>query len=145
MVAVGEPAPEFQAPDQDGKEFRFSSLKGSPVVLYFYPAADTPGCTIEAKGFRDHMGEFRAKGVHVVGVSTDTCADQKAFASKYGLNFTLISDAGHAVAKAYGVLHPSGRARRVSFLVGKDGKVLDVVDSSSAETHVTRARERFLN
>jgi thioredoxin-dependent peroxiredoxin len=145
MVAVGERAPEFQAPDQDGKPFKLSSLKGSPVVLYFYPQADTPGCTIEAKGFRDHMDEFRAKGVHVVGVSTDGCADQKEFAKKYGLNFTLIADDAKDVAKAYGVLGPAGRARRVSFFIGPDGTVADVVENVPADKHVERARTKFLN
>jgi thioredoxin-dependent peroxiredoxin len=145
MVAVGDRAPDFEAPDQDGRAFKLSSLKGSGVVLYFYPKADTPGCTIEAKGFRDHMGDFRAKGVQVVGVSTDDCADQKAFASKYGLNFTLVADAKKEVAGKYGVLGPSGHARRVSFLIGGDGKVAEVVDNSSADTHVARAEARFLH
>jgi peroxiredoxin Q/BCP len=145
MVAVGEPAPDFDAPDQDGHAFRLSSTKGSSVVLYFYPKADTPGCTIEAKGFRDHLGEFNAKGVRVIGVSTDECADQKAFATKYGLNFTLIADAKKEVAQKYGVLGPRGSARRVSFLIGADGKIAEVIDSSSADTHVARAQARFLH
>jgi thioredoxin-dependent peroxiredoxin len=145
MVAVGDVAPDFEAPDQDGHAFRLSSLRGAPVVLYFYPKADTPGCTIEAKGFRDHLSEFRAKGIQVVGVSTDECAEQKAFATKYGLNFTLVADAEKQVGKKYGVLNPRGTARRVTFLIGKDGKVAEVVDSSSAETHVARAQARFLN
>ena len=79
MVAIGDAAPDFQAPNQDGTPFRLSSLKGSPVVLYFYPKADTPGCTIEAKGFRDVYGDFAAKKVAIVGVSTDDCPAQKAF------------------------------------------------------------------
>jgi peroxiredoxin Q/BCP len=144
MVETGQLAPDFVAPDQDGKPFTLSSLRGSPVVLYFYPAADTPGCTIEAKGFQSHLGEFAAKHVRVVGVSTDDCPAQKAFAGKYGLQFPLIADAKKEVATKYGVLKPSGTARRVSFLIDKDGKVLEVVDTSSADTHVARARERFL-
>ncbi len=143
MVAVGETAPEFEAPDQDGTPFKLSSLRGAPVVLYFYPKADTPGCTAEAKGFRDRLAEFRRAKVHIVGVSTDDCPDQKAFARKYGLAFPLIADASKSVAAAYGVLGPHGVARRVSFHVDAAGKVLEVVDGSP-DRHVERARARFL-
>ncbi|MGA8276465.1 MAG: peroxiredoxin [Thermoplasmata archaeon] len=144
MVETGQAAPDFVAPDQDGKPFTLSSLRGSPVVLYFYPAADTPGCTIEAKGFQNYLAEFAAKKVHVVGVSTDDCPAQKAFANKYGLRFPLIADSKKDVATKYGVLKPSGTARRVTFLIDAAGKVVEVVDTSSADTHVVRARERFL-
>ncbi len=145
MVAAGELAPDFEAPNQDGSPFRLSSLRGSPVVLYFYPKADTPGCTIESKGFQEHLGAFAGKGVRVVGVSVDDCPAQKAFASKYGLQFPLIADTKKEVAGKYGVLGPHGAARRVSFLIGKDGTVAEVVDTSSPATHVERARARFLS
>lgn len=144
MVEIGQVAPDFVAPDQDGKPFTLSSLRGSPIVLYFYPAADTPGCTIEAKGFQNYLAEFAAKNVRVVGVSTDDCPSQKAFANKYGLRFPLIADSKKEVATTYGVLKPSGTARRVTFLIDGGGKVVEVVDTSSADTHVVRARERFL-
>ena len=144
MVAAGETAPDFEAPNQDGTPFRLSSLRGSPVVLYFYPKAGTPGCTIEAKGFAQDYAKFRAEKVQVIGVSTDGCPDQKAFVQKYGLPFPLIADTTKEVARKYGVLAPQGYARRVSFHLDAQGKVLDVVDSSSAETHLARARARFL-
>jgi thioredoxin-dependent peroxiredoxin len=144
MVAVGEMAPEFEAPDQDGRPFRLSSLRGAPVVLYFYPKADTPGCTIESKGFQEHLAEFSARGVRVVGVSVDDCPAQKAFASKYGLRFPLIADTTKQVSGRYGVLGPRGSARRVSFLIDRDGKVVEVVDTSSPDPHVEKARARFL-
>jgi thioredoxin-dependent peroxiredoxin len=144
MVAIGDAAPDFRAPNQDGTEFQLSSLKGSPVVLYFYPKADTPGCTIEAKGFRDVYPEFVAKKVAVVGVSTDECPAQKAFQGKYGLPFPLIADFSKAVASKYGVLGPHGNARRVTFLLDPAGKVVDVVDGQPPDAHVARARERFL-
>jgi peroxiredoxin Q/BCP len=144
MVVAGEVAPEFEAPDQDGVPFRLSSLRGSPVVLYFYPKADTPGCTIESKGFQEHLGEFAARGVRVVGVSVDDCPAQKAFAGKYGLRFTLIADAKKEVAGRYGVLGPRGVARRVTFLIDRAGKVVEVVDTSSPDPHVAKARARFL-
>ena len=144
MVAPGEIAPDFEAPDFEGRPFRLSSLRGSPVVLYFYPKADTPGCTIEAKGFRDVYPEYRAKNVQVVGVSTDDCPAQKAFRDKYGLPFPLIADMSKAVATTYGVLGPRGNARRVTFLIGRDGKVIEVVDTSSPDAHLARARSVFL-
>jgi len=114
-------------------------------VLYFYPQADTPGCTVESKGFRDLYGEFRGHKVHVIGISTDDCPDQKAFATKYGLPFPLIADRSKAVATRYGVLGPRGHARRVSFLIDPQGKVLEVVDASSPAPHLERARARFLS
>ncbi len=143
MVAVGELAPDFEAPNQDGQPLRLSSLRGGPVVVYFYPAADTPGCTVEAKGFRDHYEAFRSAGVRVVGVSVDGCPAQKAFAEKYGLPFALVADSSKAVATAYGVLGPNGVARRVSFLLDGDGRVTEVV-SGAPDHHVARARARFL-
>jgi peroxiredoxin Q/BCP len=145
MVEAGQPAPDFVAPDQDGKPFRLSSLRGSAVVLYFYPEADTPGCTVEAKGFQNYLSEFAAQHVKIVGVSTDDCPAQKAFADKYGLHFPLIADAKKEVATLYGVLRPSGHARRVSFLLDPAGTVVEVVDVAPADQHVSRARERFLS
>jgi thioredoxin-dependent peroxiredoxin len=144
MVAIGDAAPDFQAPNQDGTPFRLSSLRGSRVVLYFYPKADTPGCTIEAKGFRDVYGEFAAQKVAVIGVSTDGCPAQKAFMDKYGLPFPLIADSKQDVARAYGVLGPHGTARRATFLIDEGGKVVEIVDGVPADQHVARARTFFL-
>jgi len=144
MIAPGETAPDFEAPDQDGKAFRLSSLRGAPVVLYFYPKADTPGCTIEAKGFQERLASFQSRGVRVVGVSTDDCPAQKAFADKYGLRFPLVADHRKEVAGRYGVLGPHGNARRVTFLIEPSGKVAEVVDTSSADVHLKKAESRFL-
>ena len=144
MIATGDSAPDFEAPDHDGTPFRFSSTRGAPVVLDFYPKADTPGCTVESKGFRDVYPEFRAKNVQVVGVSTDECEAQRAFRTKYGLPFPLVADSERKVAELYGVLGPRGNARRVTFLVDAAGKVVDVVDTPSADPHVERARATFL-
>ncbi|MGP8077436.1 MAG: peroxiredoxin [Thermoplasmata archaeon] len=144
MIAVGAAAPDFEAPDQDGQPFRFSSLRGSPIVLYFYPKADTPGCTVESKRFQVHLAEFAARGVRVVGVSVDDCPAQKAFAQKYGLEFPLIADAKREVGEKYGVLGPRRTARRVTFLIDRAGTVVEVVDTASADPHVERARARFL-
>ncbi|MGA7476628.1 MAG: peroxiredoxin [Thermoplasmata archaeon] len=144
MIAAGDTAPDFAAPNQDGTPFRLSSLRGSPVVLYFYPKADTPGCTIETKGFRDVQGEYLARKVRVVGVSVDDCPVQKAFAQKYSIGFPLIADTSKSVATAYGVLGPRGLARRVTFLIDAQGKVLEVIEASSPDPHLERARARFL-
>lgn len=145
MIAAGSSAPDFEAPDQDGRPFRLSSLRGSPVVLYFYPQADTPGCTTESRGFQVDLPEFTAKGVRIVGVSVDDCPAQKAFASKYGLQFPLIADSKKEVSAKFGVLGPRGTARRVTFLIDRHGAVLEVVDSSSAKPHLDQARARFLS
>lgn len=144
MVEVGKPAPDFEEKLQDGSTFRLSSLRGKPVVLYFYPEADTPGCTIEAKGFRDHYAEFQRAGVQIVGVSTDDCPKQQAFATKYGLPFPLVADADKKVAAAYGVLKPSGTAKRVTFFINPDGTLAEVVEVSGADRHVEAARARYL-
>jgi thioredoxin-dependent peroxiredoxin len=140
MVAKGDMAPDFQAPNQDGTAFQLSSLRGSPAVVYFYPQADTTGCTIESKGFRDAYAEFNAHKVAVIGVSTDDCPMQKAFMDKYGLPFPLIADSKREVATKFGVLGPGGKARRVTFLLDATGKVMEVVEGVSPDQHVARAR-----
>jgi thioredoxin-dependent peroxiredoxin len=143
MVAKGDTAPDFEALDHSGKSFRLSSLHGSPVVLYFYPKADTPGCTIEGKGFRDVYADYQARHVAVVGVSVDECADQQAFRQKYGFPFPLVADKDQKVSSLYGVLGPAGHAKRVTFLIDGKGKVLEVVEGSP-DTHLKRAAEVFL-
>ena len=115
------------------------------MILYFYPEADTPGCTIEAKGFRDRYAEFLGRKVAVVGVSTDDCPAQKAFAVKYGLPFPLIADRSKEVARTFGVLNPKGKAARVSFFLDADGRVTEIVRTSSAEKHLAQAAARFLS
>ena len=144
MPATGELAPDFDAPTSTGKSLKLSSLRGHPVVLYFYPEADTPGCTVESKGFRDIYAELQGRHVAVVGVSCDPVDKQCAFAEKYALPFPLVADASKAVATAYDVLRPSGRARRVTFFIGADGKVKEIVDSSEASKHVARAQALYL-
>lgn len=144
MVEIGQTAPEFEAPTANGTTLKLSSLRGSPVVLYFYPMADTPGCTIESKGFRDHYAEFQQKHVQIVGISTDPVQAQEAFAGKYGLPFPLVADFEKKVAGSYGVLGSSGRARRVSFFLDPKGTVVEIVDASKAEPHIERAKARFL-
>ena len=145
MPAIGELAPDFEAPTHSGHPLKLSSLRGSNVILYFYPEADTPGCTRESKGLRDIYPELKAKKVEVVGVSTDDVDKQCDFAEKYNLPFALVADSSKAVATTYGVLRPSGRANRVTFVIGPDGKIKDIVNNSDASAHVERARSTFLS
>jgi thioredoxin-dependent peroxiredoxin len=145
MPAIGETAPDFTAPLGSGQEMTLSSLRGRPVIVYFYPEADTPGCTVESKGFRDIYDALKAKKVEVVGVSCDPVDKQCAFAEKYSLPFPLVADHTKAVATSYGVLRPSGRARRVTFFLAPDGKIQEIVDSSDAKQHVAKAEARYLS
>jgi peroxiredoxin Q/BCP len=103
MIEPGQAAPDFTLPDQDGNAVALSQLRGRTVVLYFYPKADTPGCTAQACGVRDHASDYEAAGAVVLGVSRDSVPRLRAFADRYGLAFPLLSDEDHAVAEAYGV------------------------------------------
>lgn len=103
MIEPGQEAPDFTLGDQDGEQVTLSSLRGRNVVLYFYPKADTPGCTAQACGVRDRSADYEAANAVVLGVSPDPVEDLRAFADKYGLAFTLLSDEGHRVAERYGV------------------------------------------
>lgn len=102
MLKAGGRAPAFRLPDQDGNEVRLSDLKGETVVLYFYPRADTPGCTTQACGVRDRGADYEKAGARVIGVSPDEVEAVKKFADKFDLDFTLLADADHAVAEKYG-------------------------------------------
>jgi thioredoxin-dependent peroxiredoxin len=103
MIEAGGPAPEFTLSDQDGNPVRLADHRGRTVVLYFYPKADTPGCTAQACGVRDRSSEYAAANAVVLGVSPDPVPELRAFADKYGLAFTLLSDTDHRVAERYGV------------------------------------------
>lgn len=124
--AVGQPAPAFRLQDQQGKWVSLDDYKGKWVALYFYPKADTPGCTKEACEFRDNIFAFEQIGATILGVSIDAIKDQKAFAEKYSLPFPLLADIDGKTAEAYGVLNNLGimkLAKRQSFLISPDGKI----------------------
>ena len=142
MIEQGQPAPDFELPDQDGHTVKLSDFRGQPVVLYFYPKADTPGCTTQACGIRDHRGDYAAAGAVVLGVSPDAVAAVKKFADKYDLGFTLLADAEHTVAEAYGVWAQKsmyGRTywgnQRTTFVIDPDGVVAHVLPKVSPKTH----------
>jgi thioredoxin-dependent peroxiredoxin len=103
MIEPGDIAPDFELPDQDGRGTKLSNYRGTPVVLYFYPKADTPGCTTQACGIRDHQLDYAKHGAVVLGISPDPVAKIKKFHEKQDLNFALLADEEHSVAEAYGV------------------------------------------
>ncbi len=143
MPKVGDPAPAAAGKDQDGKDWALADLVGKKVVLlYFYPKDDTPGCTKEACGFRDSIADLKKENVEVIGVSFDTSESHQKFIAKYNLNFPLVADTEGKIADKYGV-RVTGRNmdRRVSFLIGLDGKILHVTDSSNADTHLAEMKE----
>jgi peroxiredoxin Q/BCP len=140
--AVGTTAPAFSLPSSTGQTISLHDFAGRPVVVFFYPKADTPGCTKEACGFRDAIAGYKSAGVPVVGVSPDPVADVTKFAEKFALTFPLLADADHAACDAYGVWQEKsmyGRkymgAARVTFVVGPDGKVAHVFEKVKPEGH----------
>jgi len=145
MLEPGQDAPDFTLPNQDGEEVTLSGLRGRTVVVYFYPKADTPGCTTQACGVRDHAGDYDAAGATVLGISPDPVEAVKKFHDRQGLNFDLLADEDHAVAEAYGVWVEKsmyGRTywgnERTTFVVDADGKVTDVLRKVKPKEHDDR-------
>jgi len=142
MPVVGEPAPDFTLPDQNGNSVSLSGLRGKTVVLFFYPKADTSGCTAEACGFRDSKASFDEKDVVLLGMSPDPVKAQSKFAVKYELPMQLLADEGHAVAEKYGVWTEKsmyGRKymgiARTTFVIGPDGIVKHVFEKVKPNGH----------
>jgi thioredoxin-dependent peroxiredoxin len=142
VLQAGDQAPQFELPDQNGEPVRLSALKGQTVVLYFYPRADTPGCTTQACGVRNRSGEYEAAGALVIGVSPDEVGAIEKFAGKYGLGFTLLADADHAVAERYGTWVEKSMygkkymgVARATFIVDPDGKIAKVFPKVSPKKH----------
>lgn len=137
MPKVGDVAPAFQGTDQNGQEIKSSDIVGKKIVLlYFYPKDFTGGCTKEACGFRDRMGDLQKDNVEVIGVSFDSVDRHKAFEQKYHLNFTLLADPDGKIVEAYGTrMGMMNISKRVSFLIGLDGKIVHVTDSMSPQVH----------
>ena len=141
-LKTGDAAPDFTLKDQHGDDVSLSGLRGKTVVLYFYPKADTPGCTAQACGVRDHRPEYDQAGAVVLGVSPDPVKKILKFDDKYGLGFPLLADEDHAVAEAYGVwVEKSMYGRkymgneRTTFVISSDGRIKDVFRSVKPTEH----------
>ena len=142
MLSEGDRAPAFTLPDQNGDKVRLSDLKGQTVVLYFYPRADTPGCTTQACGVRDRAADYEAAGARVIGISPDEVGAIDKFAGKYDLGFTLLADADHAVAEKYGAwVEKSMYGRkymgvaRATFIIDPKGKIARVFPKVQPKKH----------
>jgi thioredoxin-dependent peroxiredoxin len=141
-LVEGDAAPDFTLRDQDGNDVTLSDLRGETVVLYFYPRADTPGCTTQACGIRDRGDEYAAAGARVIGISPDEPEALKKFAGKYGLGFTLLGDPDHAVADAYGAWGEKSMygkkymgMLRSTFIVDPDGRIARVFPKVQPKKH----------
>jgi peroxiredoxin Q/BCP len=142
MLNTGDTAPDFVLQDQNGDDLTLSDLRGQTVVLYFYPRADTPGCTTQACGVRDRHGDYDAAGARVIGVSPDTTTAVGKFAAKYDLDFTLLADTDHKVAEKYGTWGEKSMygkkymgVQRATFVIDPEGKIANVIENVSPKTH----------
>ncbi len=142
IPSAGTLAPDFELIGDDDKSIRLASFRGKPVVLYFYPKDDTPGCTTEACAFRDDLGDYEAANAVILGVSPDGPESHRRFKAKYHLPFTLLADEDHRVAESYGAWGEKQRAGkttmgilRTTFLIGADGVILRVFQNVRPEGH----------
>jgi thioredoxin-dependent peroxiredoxin len=138
MIEEGSTAPDFTAVTDEGDTVTLSSFRGKPVVLYFYPKDDTPGCTAQACGIRDAWGEFRARGAEVFGVSIDDAESHQAFREKHQLPFPLLVDSDRSIGNAYGIgtLEPRFPGyQRSTVVIGPDGTVVKALPNVDAATH----------
>jgi peroxiredoxin Q/BCP len=142
VLEAGTSAPDFTLPDQNGNEVSLSDLEGESLVLYFYPRADTPGCTTQACGIRDRRADYKAAGARVIGVSPGPVEAVAKFAGKFDLDFTLLADADHAVAEKYGTWVEKSMygkrymgVQRATFIIGPEGEIFKVFPKVSPKTH----------
>ncbi len=141
---AGDPAPDFAGVTTDGSRVRLADFRGRKLVLYFYPMDDTPGCTAQACSLRDHDAEIAAKGAAILGVSAQSAASHRKFATKHRLTFPLLADTDHAVARAFGTIGSGvggalrdmlGLAERVTFIIDRNGRIAHVIDSPNSANH----------
>lgn len=141
MLGIGDQAPEFEVLSDEGKAVRLSSLRGAPVILYFYPKDDTPGCTRESCGFRDALSKIAAfSGAKVVGVSVDDVESHRQFKEKYGLNFMLLADTQKTLSTLFGVL-AGDVSSRSTFILNKNGKIVKMFPRVKVDGHIEEVLE----
>ena len=137
---IGDEAPNFVLPAADGEEFSLKSMRGRKVVLFFYPMDESPGCTLEARGFRDHYGEFVASGAEVVGINSARPSSHQRFCDRHSLPFPLVSDVGNKVRRLYGAFTSGLIPGRVTYLLDENGVVREMFSSIfQPMEHVRRA------
>jgi thioredoxin-dependent peroxiredoxin len=148
LMNINDKAPEFTLPDQNGETVSLKDFRGKTVVLFFYPKADTPGCTIEACGFRDAYKQIQKTGTVVLGISADAPQAQKKFETKYDLPYTLLADTDRKICDAYGVIKEKNMygkmvkgIARTTFVIGPDGKIAHIFNNVKAEGHALQVLE----
>jgi len=142
MVEEGKPAPDFTLESDSGELVTLSSFRGRPVILYFYPKDDTPGCTKQACGIRDAWGEFQRAGAEVFGISADSQASHERFKSKYSLPFTLLADPEHKLGEPYGVAQEGKSSyERSTFVIDADGNVTRILRRVKPDSHADQVLE----
>jgi len=135
-LIAGMKAPDFALQDAFGKEYKLSSFKGkSPVIVYFYPKANTAGCTKQACGIRDDWSKFEKNNIKVFGISTDSKKDILEFVKNNSLNFPLLSDESKTISKEYGILNDNGYDKRITFIIDKKGIINRVIPVTDIENH----------
>ena len=138
-------APGFSVKDHNGNAVSLADFNGKKVVLWFYPKADTPGCTKEGQGFRDDIKKFEEKGIQIFGVSLDSEKDNKAFAEKFSFTYPLLCDVNKDIALAYHAIKSAGDqyAARISYVIGEDGKILESIESVDTKNHSNDLCSRY--
>jgi len=147
MLTPGDPAPAFVATSHRGSTLSLSDFHGKKILLWFYPEADTPGCALEGRGFRDHQAYYDDNAIAIVGVSCDDRERNAAFAEKYGFKFPLLCDVDRKIALAYGACSDARaqHAERISFLIDEAGKILRVYDRVDPRDHPARVLAEILD
>ena len=137
MLQPGTDAPDFSVNDHNGNTINLKDYRGKKVVIWFYPKADTPGCTMEGQGFRDDIKSFEDKNIQIFGVSLDNEADNKAFAEKFSFPYPLLCDVSREIALEYQAVKSAedNYAARIPYVIGEDGKILESIESVDTKTH----------
>lgn len=139
MLQVGTEAPDFLVNDHNGNRVTLEGLRGQKVILWFFPKADTPGCTVEGQGFRDAFDQFKEKNAVILGVSLDNEADNKAFAEKFNFPYPLLCDVGREISMAYQATKSKDDqyASRITYVIDENGKIAEAIDQVDTKTHAT--------